>query len=93
MFTIIGIMFGGIGMGYLFRNIAVIPKLGVGISYTIYLLLFLLGISVGTNETIMKNLGTLGVEAFLIAFAGTLGSIFAAWGVYRFFYRKKGVDT
>ncbi|MDD4513986.1 LysO family transporter [Massilibacteroides sp.] len=89
MFIIIGIMFGGIGIGYLFRKIAFLQKLNASISYTIYLLLFLLGISVGTNETIMNNLGTLGLEAFLIALAGTLGSVVAAWVVYRFFFKRK----
>lgn len=89
MFIIIGIMFGGIGIGYLLRRVAFLQKLGAGISYTIYLLLFLLGISVGNNETIMNNLHTLGLEAALIATAATAGSVVAAWGVYRFFFRKK----
>lgn len=93
MFVIIGIMFGGIGIGYLLRKVAFLQKLNTSISITIYLLLFLLGISVGNNETIMNNLGTLGLESFLIAFAGTLGSVIAAWVVYHFFFKKKEVDA
>lgn len=93
MFLIIGIMFGGIGIGYLLRKIAFLQKLNTSISITIYLLLFLLGISVGNNDTIMNNLGTLGLEAFLIALAATLGSVIAAWVVYRFFFRKKEADA
>ncbi len=86
-------MFGGICMGYLLRKIAFLQKLSTGISVTIYLLLFLLGISVGNNETIMNNLGTLGLESFLIAFAGTMGSVIAAWMVYHFFFKKKETDA
>ncbi len=91
MFIIIGIMFGGIGIGYLLRKIAFLEKLNKSISLTIYLLLFLLGISVGNNDTIMNNLGTLGGEALLIALAATLGSVTAAWGVYHFFFKEKEV--
>ena len=59
------------------------------ISYTILLLLFLLGISVGANDAIVNNLTTLGGQAFLIALAGTTGSVLAAWGVYHFFFKER----
>ena len=44
MFTVIGIMFAGIAAGYLLRKIEFLQKIGKPISYTILLLLFLLGI-------------------------------------------------
>ena len=53
------------------------------------LLLFLLGISVGANDAIVNNLTTLGGQAFLIALAGTTGSVLAAWGVYHFFFKER----
>lgn len=89
MFTVIAIMFGGIAIGYLFRKVEILQKIGKPISYTILLLLFLLGISVGSNEAIMNNLTTLGGQAFVIAFAGTTGSVLAAWGVYHFFFKER----
>lgn len=89
MFTVIGIMFGGIAIGYAMRSCDWLQKLGKPISYTILLLLFLLGISVGSNKAIVENLGTLGGEAFLIALAGTAGSVLAAWGVYVFFFKER----
>jgi len=52
-------------------------------------LLFLLGISVGANDAIVNNLTTLGGQAFLIALAGTTGSVLAAWGVYHFFFKER----
>lgn len=88
MFIVIGIMFGGIALGYLFRRKTILHTLGKPINYTIYLLLFLLGISVGGNPEIIRNLPSLGGQALLLAFAGTLGSVLAAWGVYRFFFKK-----
>lgn len=89
MFIVIGIMFGGIAVGYLLRKMELLQKIGKPISYTILLLLFLLGISVGANEAIVNNLATLGGQAFLIAFAGTMGSVLAAWGVYHFFFKER----
>lgn len=89
MFTVIGIMFGGIAIGYILRKVEILQKIGKLISYTILLLLFLLGISVGSNDAIVNNLATLGVQAFLIALAGTMGSVLAAWAVYHFFFKKR----
>ena len=56
MFTVIGIMFGGIAIGYILRHVELLQKIGKPISYTILLLLFLLGISVGANKEIVNNL-------------------------------------
>ena len=88
MFTVIAIMFGGIALGYLFRKKTILQKLSKPINYTIYLLLFFLGISVGGNKEIIGNLPSLGGQALLLAFAGTLGSVLAAWIVYRCFFKK-----
>ncbi|MDH6306240.1 uncharacterized membrane protein YbjE (DUF340 family) [Parabacteroides sp. PF5-5] len=92
MFTVIGIMFGGIAIGYLLRRVEFLQKIGKPISYTIILLLFLLGISVGGDREIVNNLPALGGQAFILALAGTLGSVLAAWGVYHFFFKEKKGD-
>lgn len=89
MFTVIGIMFGGIALGYLLRKVEILQKIGKPISYTILLLLFLLGISVGANQEIVNNLAHLGGQAFLIALAGTAGSVLAAWAVYNLFFKER----
>lgn len=89
MFTVIGIMFGGIAVGYLFRRVEWLQRIGTPISYTILLLLFLLGISVGSNEAIISQLSRLGGQALLIAVATTTGSVLAAWGVYQLFFKER----
>ena len=88
MFTVIIIMFAGIALGYLFRHKKILQKLDKPISYTIYALLFILGFSVGGNNEIINNLPSLGGQALLLAFAGTLGSVLAAWLVYKLFFKK-----
>lgn len=82
MFTVIGIMFAGIGLGYLMRRQA-LPWINNVITALIWLLLFLLGIEVGHNEQIIRSLPTLGLEAFVIAIVCVLGSCLAAWVLWK----------
>ena len=56
MFTIISIMFVGIGIGYVLRNLQFLQKIEKSTSLTIFLLLFVLGISIGSNSLIINNL-------------------------------------
>ena len=88
MFIVIGIMFAGIGIGYLMRRQS-LTWINQTITALIWLLLFLLGIEVGHNEQIIRSLPTLGVEAFAIAIVCVLGSCLAAWGLWKYVNRKK----
>ena len=45
MFTVISMMFGGIGIGYLFRNLKFLQNVEKTTSLTIFLLLFILDFS------------------------------------------------
>ena len=64
MFTIISIMFIGIGIGYLMRNVQMLQKVEKSASLTILLLLFVLGVSIGSNRLIVDNLGRFGWQAY-----------------------------
>ena len=86
MFTIITIMLSGMLTGYLLRRF-LFGRLGRVIAAFIWMLLFLLGLEVGSNERIVSGLATLGLEALLITLAGTLGSVWAAWGLWRYTQR------
>lgn len=88
MFIIIGIMLTGILIGYLLRSkrLTWIYKI---ITFLIWLLLFLLGIDVGGNESIMKGLHTLGIEALIITLAAVTGSTLLAWGLWYLLYIRK----
>lgn len=87
MLIVIGLMVSGILLGYLFRerNLKFIQKL---ITWAIFILLFLLGLSVGVNDQIMDNLDTIGMDALLITFGAVAGSILCAWGIYKFYFFK-----
>lgn len=90
MFNVIGFMLTGITLGYLFRNLTIFQKTEKTISLTIILLLFVLGISVGSNPTIINNLGKFGWQAAIIALSATCGSILVSWLVLKYFFRQKG---
>ena len=88
MFTVIGIMFLGIGIGYLMRRQS-LSWINKAITILIWLLLFLLGIEVGHNEQIIRSLPTLGLEAFAIALVCVLGSCLAAWALWKHVNNRK----
>lgn len=77
MFIVLGCMLAGIIVGFLLRKKKIRFFQGLIITL-IWLLLFLLGLEIGSNEDVVSQFGKLGFEAFLIATAGTLGSIIAA---------------
>jgi uncharacterized membrane protein YbjE (DUF340 family) len=56
---------------------------------SIYLLLFLLGISVGTNAEIIRNLGKIGYEAATIAIASIAGSVVLSKMLFNLLFKKK----
>ena len=56
----------------------------------IWVLLFILGVEVGGNEQIIKGLHTIGIEAIILTLGGTLGSVIAAWALWKALYKKKG---
>lgn len=80
-------MLAGIAVGYLARKCSFVRITGKLISVTIFLLLFLLGVAVGTNKEIVNNFSVLGGQAFAVSSATVLGSVICAWIVYRFVFK------
>lgn len=91
MFIVVLFIFIGIAVGYLLRKSkrerlyeAVTKGLPPVTTWLIWLLLFLLGIEVGSNEQVIASLPTLGMEALVIASCAILGSCslsFLLWKV------------
>jgi len=90
MLTIILCIIAGIVAGYLLRKNDFVKHTGSLLSVVIMLLLFFLGVSIGTNEQVVNHFASIGLEAFILTVGGTLGSLLCAKLVYqRFFHRKK----
>ena len=66
-------MFLGIGIGYGLRNWSILQKTEKTISLTLFLLLFILGVSIGSNSLIVNNLGKFGWQAIILDVSGELG--------------------
>ena len=93
MFIVFLFIFLGILSGVLCRKLSTGARIlltdvaarwqGRIVTWLIWLLLFLLGIEVGSNEMIVRSLPTLGVEALLLSSAATLGCCVLAWALWR----------
>lgn len=89
MISILSFLIAGIVVGYFLRKYPFTRFVPRVITYLIFLLLFFLGLSVGSNEQVVKRFPFIGWDAFLISTAATLGSLLCAWFVYRFFFKSK----
>jgi uncharacterized membrane protein YbjE (DUF340 family) len=90
MISVILVMAAGILFGYFVRHKTLLIKINDKlIMWAIYLLLFVLGNSIGTNDTIMRSLPTLGLKALAITTGGVLGSVLLAWVTYIKFFKNK----
>lgn len=92
MFTIILIMAAGIGIGWLLRH-RKLKYLGKLTNALIWVLLFLLGVEVGSDERIINGLATLGVEAVVISVAGIAGSALLSWWLWKAAKSRKEAAT
>ena len=91
MFVVFGFMAAGVLTGWLLRR-HMAGWTGKVTMALIWLLLFILGVEVGSNERIIGALHSLGAEALLLAAGSLLGSAVAAWGVWKLAGRAKGGD-
>ncbi len=93
MLNIILTILSGIVAGYFARKLPQTKHVGSVISPIIMLLLFFLGVSVGANEQVVTNFGTIGLDALAITLGATAGSVLCAWLVHSTFFRRKGENS
>lgn len=85
MLTVILIMAAGMVVGYFLRSRKKLLQLSnKSTLWVIFILLFFMGISVGSNSDVMNNLDTIGIRGLQLALVTILGSVFLSWVVYRF---------
>lgn len=82
---------GGV-IGYLLRNLRVLRHINSTITFTICLMLFTLGLSVGTNHELVANLWNFGAQALLISLVSMIGSMIGAWILYKYVFSKSNED-
>lgn len=92
MFTVILCALLGVTAGYLLRRLRALQHVHTTITLTICFMLFVLGLSVGENATIIRNLWLYGSQALLISVASIMGSAIAAWLLYRYWFKDMGKE-
>ena len=75
--TTIFMVFLGIGLGFVLRRTSVPAIMGHGIMPVVSVLLFLLGLKIGSNVELMRELPRIGLQGLMFTLAGTLGSLLA----------------
>ena len=93
MISIFSFILTGVFVGYVTRKSTHIKYVSSVISVIIVLLLFFLGVSVGANKEIVNSFANIGVDAFAIATACTIGSLLCAWFVYNRFFKNKNTNS
>lgn len=89
MIEIIALMLTGMLLGYLLRNKRrFVRLLERGIIWSIFLLLFLLGLAIGTNDQLMAELPVLGGRALMLSIGGIAGSVLLSVLAWRFIFQK-----
>lgn len=90
MFKVLILLIASIGAGYILRcNSGLQRLLNHTTPITIFILLFMFGMSIGSNESILSNIHKDGVKAGSIAILGIIGSIVAS-ACFRMFNKKGG---
>ena len=89
MLAVYSFMIGGVILGFALRKNGIREFISKMIMTAIITLIFMLGLAVGGNETVINNLANLGGQALLLAILSTFGSVIAAWAVAKLFFKKK----
>lgn len=63
--------------------------LGKTATWTVWLLIFIFGVSLGSNEEIVSDFPRFGLTAAVVALAGTAGSVVGAWFFQRLISKRR----
>lgn len=89
MFTSVYVLVAGIPFGFLFRKsqraVYWTDKL---LTFSVWILLFLLGIGLGADKKLMAQINNLGLQAVCITFFAVLGSLVFAYLVAKCWYQE-----
>jgi uncharacterized membrane protein YbjE (DUF340 family) len=90
MSTVLLLMVAGIVVGYLISSCHKLLKINNKLlTWAIYGLLLLLGISVGLNKTIIQNLDKIGFQSAIITMGAISGSVLVIWALYHFIFKSE----
>ncbi len=89
MISILVVLSAGIFVGFLLVGRPIWHKRNNNLmNLAIYVMLFLLGISVGTNREVISNLAKIGYESLAIAVASIAGSVLISTILFKLLFKK-----
>lgn len=86
MYTAISVLLGAMFVGRLCRRHINQRLTGVLVSASIFILLFLLGTSLGANDLLFRSLPALGLRALVLMLCCVAGSIACSWLVQKIWF-------
>ena len=89
MFKVLILLAGGTALGYVLRHASLVKKTEKSVSATVLLMPFVFGITIGSNSSLVNNLGKYGAHAAILAVAGVTGSIVTSYIAYRMVSKKR----
>ena len=89
-FSILAWLAGGILLGALCFPKGWLPRLGIAVTAGVGLVLFFMGVSLGSDPDFFQNLAAAGLPAGVMAFCTVGGSVAAVWMLSRLLKRKGG---
>jgi len=94
----IGLIAGGVPVGWLFRRSeTAVRQVNTVLGWTVRLMLFLLGLTLGVDEALLVQMKKLGLYALVISAFSVAGCFVAAWFLGRFVFPEyapgKGVAS
>lgn len=92
MFRILSILLLGIGVGLLLRKAGIKLAIEKTTRLTIIALLCVFGISIGSNDALLRNIAVYGFQAAVLSALGVVGSIVAVDVLTYFLSNRKGGD-
>ncbi len=72
----------GVVLGLLWRHPRLKAVAGFLQKFGVFLLVFCMGLSLGTQRDIVDNLATVGWQALVMAVFVVLGSVLCTWGIH-----------
>lgn len=75
-------------VGSLLRKCRALRHLERTATWTVWTLIFVFGISLGSNKSVVADFAHFGFSAVVMAFAGVAGSVLAAWAIRGFIDRR-----
>lgn len=83
------ILLVSVGVGLLLRRFPAVNKISESSGLTVFLLLFVFGITIGLDKKLMAGFSSLGLQAVAMAVAGVVGSIVFSLLIMRIFKRSE----